>query len=86
LTEDEAVIMTPSQARQAVWRGQGPAGIDRIDAPHLNDEQWHAHLGPGKGSIAINQDGTWRHLPAGTKAPVLNKKQRDFLRTAGWKV
>ena len=78
--------MTPNQARQAVFRGQGPPGIDRIDAPHLLGEQWHAHLGPWQGSIAVNRDGTWRHLSAGKQPPALNKKQRAFLRAAGWNV
>ena len=78
--------MTPNQARQAIWRGQGPAGIDRIDDAHLADEQWHAHLGPGQGSIAVNLDGTWRHLPAAEEPPKLNKKQKAFLRAAGWNV
>lgn len=66
--------MTPNQASQAVFRGQGPPGIDRIDGPHLSGEQWHAHLGPGQGSVAVKQDGTWRHLPAGKLPPVLTKK------------
>jgi hypothetical protein len=76
--------MTPSQARNAVWKGQGPPGIDRIDAPHLPGEPWHAHLGPGTGSVAVNQDGSWRHLPSGESPPKLTKLQREFLRAAGW--
>jgi hypothetical protein len=63
--------MTPNEARQAVFKGQGPAGIHRIDPPHLPGEEWHAHLAPGAGSIAINRDGTWRHLPSGQKPPHL---------------
>lgn len=78
--------MTPSQARQVVWRGQGPPGIARIDKPHHPRDQWHAHFGPLTGSIAVNQDGSWRHLPPGAVPPALTKKQRDFLRAAGWKV
>ena len=78
--------MTPNQASQAVWRGQGPPGIHRIDRPHLPGEQWHAHVAPGVGSVAVNQDGTWRHLPAGQQPPVLTNAQRDFLRSAGWNV
>jgi hypothetical protein len=78
--------MTPSQARMAVWKGQGPPGIDRIDPAHLPGEQWHAHLGPGVGSVAINLDGTWRHLPAGRQPPKLTNSQRTFLRNAGWNV
>ena len=79
--------MTPSQARQAVWRGQGPAGIDRIDRPHLPGEQWHAHLGAGANSSAVNQDGTWRHLPKKPKSPPsLTNAQQVFLRKAGWNV
>ena len=62
--------MTPNEARQAVFKGQGPAGIHRIDPPHLPGEEWHAHLAPGAGSIAINRDGTWRHLPSGQKPPI----------------
>ncbi len=50
--------MTPNEARQAVFKGQGPVGIHRIDPPHLPGEEWHAHLAPGAGSIAINRDGT----------------------------
>jgi hypothetical protein len=78
--------MTPSQARQAVWQGRGPPGIHRVDAPHLPGEQWHEHLAAGAGSVAINQDGTWRHLPARKQPPRLTKAQRDFLRNAGWNI
>ena len=78
--------MVPPAVGQTVWRGQGPDGIDRVDAPHLPGEQWHAHLGVGPGTVALNQDGTWRHLPAGKKAPGLTKKQRAFLQAAGWKI
>ena len=73
--------MTPSEARSIVRRGQGPKGIHRIDPPKIKGEQWHAHLGPGVGSPAINRDGTWKH-PGGK----LTKKQADFLRKAGWQV
>lgn len=76
--------MTPSQARQAVFKGQGPPGIDRVDGPRLAEEQWHAHLEPGVGSVAINRDGTWRHLQAGQQPPKLTKAQRKFLQDAGW--
>ena len=72
--------MTPNQARQAVWKGQGPPGIHRIDPPHLPEEQWHAHLGPGEGSPAINRDGTWKHKNG------ITNQQKEFLRKAGWKV
>ena len=75
--------MTPSQARQAVWRGQGPPGIE---PPHLPGELWHAHLAPGAGSIALNQDGTWRHLSEGQQPPKLTKGQKSFLKDAGWTV
>ncbi|ODT96808.1 MAG: hypothetical protein ABS79_07810 [Planctomycetes bacterium SCN 63-9] len=76
--------MTPNQASQAVMKGQGPAGIDRIDRPRVFREQWHAHLAPGEGSIAINQDGTWKHLPKGELPPDLTAAQKVFLRNAGW--
>ena len=76
--------MTPNQAHQAVWKGQGPPAIDRVDPPHLQGEQWHAHLAPGMGSIAVNRDGTWRHLPAGRQPPTLTKAQITFLKEAGW--
>ncbi|HET6883907.1 MAG TPA: hypothetical protein VFI31_27380 [Pirellulales bacterium] len=72
--------MTPSQAAEKVRRGQGPRGLHRIDAPRLSGEQWHAHLGPGEGSPAVNIDGTWKH-PNG-----LTGEQRRFLREAGWNV
>jgi len=78
--------MTPNEARQAVFKGQGPAGIHRVDPPHLPGEEWHAHLAPGAGSIAINRDGTWRLLPSGQKPPNLTRNQRTFLRGAGWSV
>ena len=80
------LTMTPSQARTAVLKGQGPPGIDRIDPGHLAGDQWHAHLGSGTGSIAVNLDGTWRHLPAKTQPPSLTKAQRKFLKNAGWNV
>jgi hypothetical protein len=72
--------MTPKEAAEIVRRGQGPRGIDRIDRPKITGEQWHAHLGPDEGSPAINQDGTWKHKNG------LTKKQREFLRQAGWNV
>jgi len=72
--------MTPSQAANIVRRGQGPKGIHRIDSPRIPGEQWHAHLGPGEGSPAVNMDGTWKHDNG------LTEKQREFLRSAGWAV
>jgi hypothetical protein len=62
------------------WEEPGPRGIDRIDRPKIKGEQWHAHLGPGEGSPAINIDGTWKH-PNG-----ITEKQKEFLRKAGWKI
>ncbi|HEV2970489.1 MAG TPA: hypothetical protein VGY55_10895 [Pirellulales bacterium] len=73
--------MTPSQAASMVRKGQGAQGIHRIDPPRVAGEQWHAHLGSGAGSTAINIDGTWK-LGRGT----LTEKQADFLRDAGWNV
>jgi len=78
--------MTPNQASRAVLRGQGPAGIDRVDRPKVFGEQWHAHLAPGEGSIAVNQDGSWKHLPNGHEPPKLTASQKSFLRDAGWNV
>jgi hypothetical protein len=78
--------MTESQAANAVRRGRGPPGIDRIDAPRVLGEQWHAHLGPGTGSIAVNKDGTWKHLGRGATPPNLTARQRTFLSRAGWNV
>ena len=78
--------MTPSQARQLVCKGQGPPGIDRIDPPHLPGEQWHAHLAAGTGSVAVNLDGTFRHVDPKKGPPKLTKKQAEFLRKAGWNV
>jgi hypothetical protein len=72
--------MTPKEAANKVRKGQGPRGIDRIDRPKIKGEQWHAHLGPGEGSPAINKDGTWKH-PNG-----ITNEQKDFLRKAGWNV
>jgi hypothetical protein len=72
--------MTPRQARAKVRKGQGPKGIHRIDRPLGKGEQWHAHLGSGEGSPAINRDGTWKHKNG------LTTKQREFLREAGWNV
>ncbi len=73
--------MTPSQAAEKVRRGQGPKGIHRIDSPRILSEQWHAHLGPGEGSPAINRDGTWKHGEG-----KLTHKQKEFLRQAGWNI
>ena len=78
--------MTPNQARQAILRGQGPAGIDRVDPAHLPGDQWHAHFAPGAGSVALNRDGTWKHLSAGNQPPKLTKSQKTFLQNAGWTV
>jgi hypothetical protein len=72
--------MTPQEAANLVRKGQGPKGIHRIDRPKIKGEQWHAHLGPGEGSPAINKDGTWKHKNG------ITKKQKEFLRKAGWKV
>ena len=72
--------MTPKEAAAKVRRGQGPKGIHRIDRPKVQGEQWHAHLGPGAGSPAINQDGTWKHGNG------LTNEQREFLRQAVWNV
>ena len=68
-------------AAEIVRRGQGPRGIDRIDAPRTIGEQWHGHLAPGQGSPAINIDGTWKHGPG-----TLTNRQAKFLRGAGWNV
>lgn len=76
-----ACKMSPSEARNKVVKGQGPRGISRIDSPKVTGEQWHAHLGPGEGSPAINIDGTWKHA-----GDPLTRAQADFLRAAGWKV
>lgn len=73
-------IVTPGQAANIVRRGQGPRGIDRIDSPKIPGEQWHAHLGPGEGSPAVNIDGTWN------RSNGLTQSQRTFLRGAGWRV
>jgi len=75
------LAMTPSQAASIVRRGQGPPGIHRIDPARIKGEQWHAHLGPGAGSPAVNFDGTWKH-----GAGKLTNRQADFLRKAGWNV
>lgn len=72
--------MTPKEAAEIVRKGQGPRGVDRIDRPKIKGEQWHAHLGPGEGSAAVNQDGTWKYKNG------LTKKQSEFLREAGWNV
>ncbi len=72
---------SPAEAANMVRRGQGPRGISRIDSPKIKGEQWHAHLGRGEGSPAVNLDGSWKHPGA-----ALTKKQADFLRSAGWDV
>lgn len=72
--------MTPKEARDVVRKGRGPRGIHRIDRPNRKGEQWHAHLGPGEGSPAVNIDGTWKHKNG------LTARQREFLRKAGWNV
>ena len=77
------IAYNTSQTRMAVWKGLGPPGIDRIDPPHLPGEQWHAHLGPGVGNLAVNQSGTWRQFLAGKQRPRLTKLQKTFLTNAG---
>ena len=72
--------MTPREAANKVRKGQGPKRIHRIDRPNRKGEQWHAHLGSGEGSPAINKDGTWKH-PNG-----ITNQQKEFLREAGWMV
>jgi hypothetical protein len=69
--------MTPKEAANKVLKGQGPNGIDRIDRPKIKGEQWHAHLGPGEGSPAVNIDGTWKH-PNG-----LTNRQKEFVAVHG---
>jgi hypothetical protein len=79
--QPQAPTMTPSQAAHAVRRNQGPPGLHRIDPPRFPGELWHAHIGSGTGSPAVNIDGTWKHGPG-----ILTNDQRDFLRDAGWQV
>jgi len=76
---------TPGEARNMCRRGQGPRGLDRVDAPHIGGGQWHAHLGPGTGSPAINLDGTWKDLN-GCAPPSIPGRIRDFLRRFGWNI
>jgi hypothetical protein len=72
--------MSPKEAAKIVAKGNGPRGIDRIDPPKIKGEQWHAHLGPGQGSPAVNVDGSWKHTNG------ITKKQKEFLRQYGWKI
>jgi RHS repeat-associated protein len=70
----------PKEAQNKVRRGQGPRGIHRIDSPKVKGEQWHAHLGPGEGSDAVNLDGTWKH----GDGKGLTSAIRGFLVEHGW--
>jgi RHS repeat-associated protein len=70
----------PKDAQRKVRKGQGPRGISRIDSPKVKGEQWHAHLGPGEGSTAVNLDGTMKH----GSASEITGEVRKFLRDHGW--
>jgi RHS repeat-associated protein/uncharacterized delta-60 repeat protein len=73
---------TPGQARAKVMRGQGPAGIHRIDKPSSSvpGSQWHAHKAAGEGSPAVNLDGTAKHGDNSW----LTREIIEFLREHGW--
>ncbi len=70
----------PKDAQRKVRKGQGPRGISRIDSPKVKGEQWHAHLGPGEGSTAVNLDGTMKHGDASE----ITGEVRRFLKDHGW--
>ena len=71
----------PADASKLLDKGRGPRGVARIDAPEngIPGSQWHAHSG-GKGSAAVNVDGTAHHGDnSWITSPI-----REFLRAYGW--
>jgi RHS repeat-associated protein len=82
---DVLSLATPRDAQRLVNRGLGPGEITRIDepSPRYPHTQWEAHSG-GRGSPALKQDGTWKHLPPGKKSP-FSRKTLDWLEQHGWK-
>jgi RHS repeat-associated protein len=69
------------QARNEVRNGRGPSEIHRIDGPNtaVPGQQWHAQR-KGKGSPALNQDGTFHDGD-----PQFSAKTHKWLRKYGWK-
>ncbi|WP_372627754.1 FG-GAP-like repeat-containing protein [Arsukibacterium sp.] len=78
---------TFNQARDLVKKKRGPEGISRIDRPEQSviGSQWEAHVG-GKGSPALKQDGTWKHVKSGQNPPKLPRKTLEWLRESGWNI
>jgi RHS repeat-associated protein len=70
--------LTPNQMNRAIYRGQAPRGIVRIDMPKVTGEQIHATFGDGS---ALNIDGTRKH--GGLE---MTNTQRDWLAANGWKL
>jgi hypothetical protein len=84
-SDDSSTELTPKDAQRAVEKGRGPKGISRIDEPEqsVTGSQWEAHTG-GRGSPALKQDGTWKHVPRGKSPPSLPRKTIEWLRRHGW--
>ncbi len=76
------LLATPRDAQRAIIRGQGPRDITRIDAPDARypHSQWEAHTG-GRGSPALQQDGTWKHGPGR-----LSRDALGWLKEHGWNI
>ena len=70
-----------NQFKQDIIKGRAPKTIDRIDSGSDRlGEQDHIHF-KGKGSNALNKDGTWRH--GGRE---LTNEERKYLKGIGWKI
>jgi hypothetical protein len=74
--------LSPNQLNKLIKTGNAPTGLDRVDVGKIKGEQTHVHLSNG---AALNMDGTWKHLPTGSK-PLLTKQQSEFLKANGWRL
>lgn len=68
-----------NQGQQKIQRGKAPPGITRIDRGRIPGEKPHVHFADGG---ALNQDGTWKHLPEHR----ITKDQKTFLEEYGWTI
>ena len=72
-----------NQVEQKIRKGKAPNTIQRLDKGNPNNnEKPHIHFKDGS---ALNNDGTWKHLPD-NKTHIFTKKEIDFLTEYGWTI
>ena len=72
-------------ANSGVTVDVGGGNTVRIDNPHVEGQQKHAHVNTPKGEVVVNQDGSQSHKSRG-KMDNLNKKVKKYLRLKGFKI